>query len=174
MKTWTAILLFSTLLISQGCSISYHPVLLARGEMTIKPLPLGGFALRAENRLIAHQWTLYSGLRRYVRCVPSAQIHAKKAYAFGWLWMLSMISAVGSGIGGCAYQITDGGGVPWQTATLGFFSAGSSVLGTYARIQSAGHAVDAMNYYNDAVGSLGATCDDPTYPPPTLVIPTDE
>ncbi|HNN97929.1 MAG TPA: hypothetical protein PKI03_36950, partial [Pseudomonadota bacterium] len=29
-----------------------------------------------------------------------------------------------------------------------------------------GHAHDAVNFYNDSVGSLGATCDDLSYPSP--------
>ncbi|MBV8201017.1 MAG: hypothetical protein JOZ15_10390 [Acidobacteria bacterium] len=36
--------------------------------------------------------------------------------------------------------------------------------GAQAKVDANGHAVDAMNYYNDAVGALGATCDDLTYP----------
>jgi hypothetical protein len=58
-----------------------------------------------------------------------------------WVWL-------GSGLG---------------SAAVGLVFAG---LGRLERNRANGHAVDAINYYNDAVGSLGATCADLTYPPP--------
>ena len=54
-----------------------------------------------------------------------------------------------------------GGGL--ALATVGAVLSG---LGQRMRNSANGHAIDAMNFYNDAVGSLGATCDDLRYPPP--------
>jgi hypothetical protein len=58
--------------------------------------------------------------------------------------------------------------VIWLGAGVG--TAGLAVLaGGLSRLlrnRANGQAVDAMNIYNDSVGSLGATCDDLTYPPP--------
>jgi hypothetical protein len=42
-----------------------------------------------------------------------------------------------------------------------------AAVGRLERNRANGHAVDAVNFYDDAVGSLGATCADLTYPQPT-------
>jgi hypothetical protein len=36
-----------------------------------------------------------------------------------------------------------------------------AAIGRHEKNVANGHAVDAMNYYNDAVGSLGGTCQKP-------------
>jgi hypothetical protein len=46
-----------------------------------------------------------------------------------------------------------------------------SSVGAKLRLEADGKAVDAMNYYNDAVGSLGATCNDLRFPPPSDFAP---
>jgi hypothetical protein len=62
---------------------------------------------------------------------------------------------------------------PWLAGGLGLATVGLtfSIVSWRFKNHANGHAIDAMNFYNDSVGSLGATCDDLVYPPPAAPAP---
>jgi hypothetical protein len=152
-----------------GCATTqYTPQAVARGELTLRYD--GQFSTIAGGQQVARGLT-YSGLEDYVRCVPAAREHARdaaengrKAIAFSVLG-----AALGAGgligFGGLANQQN---WVPWIAGGLGSASLGLvfSILSWRAKNHANGHALDAVNYYNDSVGSLGASCQDLSYPPP--------
>ncbi|XXT17508.1 hypothetical protein WME94_45495 [Sorangium sp. So ce429] len=158
-----------------GCThghTRYTPRVVARGELTASYDD--GFTLWAGGQQVAESYH-YDGLERFVRCVPEAREHARQASQSGrsatTLSTLGVVLGVGSlgGLSGLYFHDKDEAAMG---AILGMgvaVAATAVVLGALSRPAKErvhGHALDAMNYYNDAVGSLGATCDDLTYPPP--------
>jgi hypothetical protein len=120
----------------------------------------------------------YDGLEHYVRCVPAARAHARLAakngrtgVAFAWtggsLGVLSLVS-----LAGLAY-LESQPDTAW--AILGAGIGTSALAVTFAgmsrtfRNHAHGHAVDALNLYNDALGSHGGSCD--ALMPPAAVLP---
>jgi hypothetical protein len=164
----TAIVLLSAL--AGGCAETHYvPTVVARGELTLR-YP-GRYEMWGGGRRVARGLG-YDGLEGYVGCVPDARHHAHAARSAGRAAIgLSIVggvlgvAAVGGLVGGLSdtdHQLAWlGSGV--GVAVLGVVLAGT---GRRERNQANGHAIDAMNYYNDAVGALGATCADLTYPPP--------
>jgi hypothetical protein len=158
-----------------GCAenTAYVPRVVARGEVTLRYD--GGFEAWAEGRRIA-RGLRWRGLSSYVGCVPPAREHAEAAAASGERAVgLSIAGGVlgGLAIGGLIGVIDENNRWAWLGAGLGSAVLGAILAGT-GRLEhnrANGHAVDAINYYNDAVGSLGATCADLTYPPPTVPTP---
>lgn len=152
-----------------GCaSTSYTPQVVARGELTLQSRK--GLEMQAGGRVVSRA-TSWEGLDQYVGCVAQAREHANLARHNGRA--ATAMAVIGSSlgvlaIGGLVGGLTDrdhlwewlGAGV--GSGTLGAVFSGTSYL---LRNRANGHAVDALNYYNDAVGSLGATCDDLRYPP---------
>jgi len=158
----------SILVALAGCaSTQYTPRVVARGELTL--MNHDGLEMRAGGRRVAKALS-WNGLDRYVGCVAEAREHAAAArrngrastalaVLGGTLGVLALGGLVGLADRDHLWQWL-GGGV--GAGALGAVFAGTSHL---LRNRANGHAVDAMNYYNDAVGSLGATCDDLRYPP---------
>jgi hypothetical protein len=153
-----------------GCATSvYAPRLVARGELLLRYE--NGFALDAGGKRVAHAPT-WAGLPEYVRCVPPAADLATRARRHGQMALgFAVTGGVlgGISIGGLAGFADQKNEWIWlgtglATATVGVVFAGLSRL---YRNRANQEAVDAHNYYNDSVGSLGATCDDLTYPPPS-------
>jgi len=151
-----------------GCADThYTPLVVARGELILSNHD--GLQLHAGGHRVARAMS-WRGLDRFVRCVPRAHENAAAAerdgsasVALAWLGGSFGVLALG-GLVGVADQdhLWEwlAGGV--ASGVLGLaFAASSRML----RNRANGHAVDAMNFYNDAVGSLGATCDDLRYPP---------
>jgi hypothetical protein len=176
-----AFVLGLTAALATGCaatSSSYMPQVVARGELTLRYD--GGFEMWSGGRKVASSWG-WGGLPEYVRCVPQAEEHARAARRDGRFSV--MMSAMGAALataalgGGIALAGALGAGLdpkqepsvyPLVGAALGVAVVATLFAGM-ARLKknsANGHAVDAMNYYNDAVGSLGATCDDLRYPAP--------
>jgi hypothetical protein len=153
-----------------GCaeSTSYVPRVVARGEVTLRYRD--GFEAWAGGVPIA-RGLRWRGLESYVGCVASAREHAAAAANAGDRAIgFSIAGGIlgGLAIGGLIGVIDEGHRWEWLgaglgSATLGAIFAGS---GRLYRNRANGHAVDAINFYNDAVGSLGATCADLRYPPP--------
>jgi hypothetical protein len=160
--------LLTLLVVVGGCvNTSYSPRVLARGELVVTNHD--GLEMHAGGKRVARsiQW---NGLEDYVRCVPEAQRHAATAgndgrtsLAFSILGGTLGILALG-GLVGLADEphLWDWLGAGVGAGVLGVVFAGSSLL---LRNHANGHAVDAMNYYNDAVGSQGRTCADAPNPP---------
>ena len=156
------------LVLPLGCATTqYQPQLVARGELILRYD--GGFVASAQGIKVA-QGLSYRGLEPFVACVPDAQRHARSAQRHGGaaialsvLGITLSLASVGSLIG-----LTD---TPNQWAWLGGGLATGAVGLTLSALswreknQANGHALDAINYYNDAVGSLGASCRDLRYPP---------
>jgi hypothetical protein len=151
-----------------GCAnTQYAPQVLARGELVLQNHD--GLEMHAGGRRIARALS-WGGLDRYVGCVSEARQHALSAQRNGRA--STALAVIGGALGVAALGgfigFADqphlfewlGGGV--GAGVLGAIFAGTSHL---LRNRANGHAVDALNYYNDAVGSLGATCDDLRYPP---------
>lgn len=151
-----------------GCaSTRYAPRLVAQGELVLGYD--GGFQMYAGGQKVTHGLS-YRGLERFVSCVPEAKRHARSAQNHGGaaiaLSVLGVTLSVAS-LGGLAgFADSDrlwawlGGGL--ATGTVGLTL---SALSWREKNQANGHALDAMNYYNDAVGSLGASCEKLSYPP---------
>jgi hypothetical protein len=154
-------------LATAGCSIPpirYAPQYVAEHELV-----LGyddGYYLSAEGRYVAKGYR-YDGLEEYVACVPEARRHARAAQANGSaaipLQVVGATLAVGGlgGLGGLAYVGHDNrtaaallaGGLGLQLIGLVLVGAGAQ-----SKANANGHAIDAMNHYNDAVGSQGGSC----------------
>jgi hypothetical protein len=163
----------SSLLVGCGSGRTFYaPQIVARGELTMRYDD--GFQVWSAGQPVAFGHH-YSDLPEIVRCVPKAYEHAREARSDGYIG--TTLSTMGiifgiaglGGLGGLAYYDTN------ETAMTAFFAAGisSGILGVVLagisrgyKNSANGHAVDAMNYYNDAVGSWGASCNDLTYPPP--------
>lgn len=166
-----------------GCfsgQTQYSPQLVARGELTLRYD--NGIQIWSGNRMVSESYG-YEGLDHFVRCVPKAKNHAELAQANGS--RASAFSTTGIVLGSVSF----GGlaGLYWYdkdpAITAVFLGTGIAmaitgvVFGGISRsLKEAAHgnALDAVNYYNDAVGSLGATCDDLTYPQPAGAEPPAE
>jgi hypothetical protein len=128
-----------------------------------------GYVLSAEGRKVAEGYR-YDGLTDYVWCVPQAREHASAAEADGAAAVPLQIAGgvlAFAGLGGLAglgYLDKNGelaaalllGGFATQLVGLALVAAGAQ-----EKVSANGHAVDAMNYYNDAVGSHGGSCRPP-------------
>ncbi len=158
---------------------NYSPQLVARGELTLRYD--NGIQVWSGNRIVAQSYE-YDGLEHVVRCVPKAKQHANLAKQNGS--RANAFSTTGIVLGSVSF----GGlaGLYWydkDPALMAvFLSTGIAmaitgvVFGGISRsVKEAAHgnALDAVNYYNDAVGSLGATCDDLTYPAPAGAEPPE-
>jgi len=124
---------------------------------------------------------LYSGLPEHVRCVPQAYEHARYAQKHGrarrgmaWSGGALGVASLG-GLSGFAFLEDEpktafallGAGL--GVAVLGIVLAGAS---RSAGNQAHGNAIDALNYYNDAVGSVGGSCaEDLSAAPPIALLP---
>jgi hypothetical protein len=138
----------------------------------------------------------YHGLSDYVHCVPDAAKHAHAAESSGDAAVGLTVAGIGLGVGGLAGL----GGLaysekPEVMAAFLLSGLGAEILGlvltavgrTY-KVDANGHAVDAVNYYNDSVGSRGGLCGSngaeipeppaPAAPPaahgPILPVPVDQ
>jgi hypothetical protein len=166
-----AALILVAALLPLGCAeTQYVPTVVARGELTLRYH--GHYEMWGGGRREVARGLAWKGLEGYVGCVPRAREHAAAARSSGRAAIaLSIVGGVlgVSAIGGLVGALTDkdndvawlGGGV--AAAVLGVSLAAT---GRLERNRANGHAIDALNYYNDAVGALGATCADLTYPPP--------
>jgi hypothetical protein len=148
----------------------YDARLVARGELTLRYTDR--FEMLAGNRPLTRGLT-WDGLADYVACVPEARKHAEGAAAAGRTALV--FTGLGVGLGVTGLGVFAGFGVEHgkylgeflltglAVATVGLVFAG---LSRSFKNSANGQAVDAMNFYNDQVGSLGATCADLQYPAP--------
>lgn len=158
-----------------GCAAtSYEPAVVARGELTLS-YDHRGFAIEAGRQPLS-RGLLYNGLPEYVRCVPEAARHARAAQTSGrGAVTLSVLGGVIglSGLFGLYGFYDKENLLPWLLSGIGAGIVGTTLAGVSHRYKNHanGHALDAVNYYNDAVGSLGATCGDLRYPAPAGQLP---
>lgn len=108
----------------------------------------------------------YDGLSDYVQCVPEAAKHAEAAQSAGntavGLTVVGIGLGVGglAGLGGLAYSDKPDVMAAFLLSGLGAEIVGLvlTAVGRSMKVDANGHAVDAVNYYNDAVGSRGGRC----------------
>ena len=150
-----------------GATTKYTPQVVAPGELYARYDD--NVELWAGNDRIAASWG-YAGLPEYVACVPEAAKHAQAARSSGTT--ATALSIVGgvlgmsslSGLGGVAYLKSDPVVADvWIGAALAAGATGIvlAAMGRGYKNDANGHAIDAMNYYNDAVGVRGGTCKAP-------------
>ncbi len=163
-------------LVVGGCAqqTAYVPRAVARGEVTLRYHE--SYAAWAGGRKVA-QGLSWSGLSHYVGCVPEARQHAAAAESNGRAARsLSLFGNIlgAAALGGLAGFIDRKHEWAWLGAGVGSAVVGVSFAGTsrLLRNRANGHAVDAINYYNDAVGAQGATCADPHVSPADEAAPT--
>lgn len=169
--TWGLALGLSLLGVSglSGCATSqYAPQVVARGELTLRYD--GHVEMWAGPQKVASGLG-YGGLESYVRCVPAAADQAHQAASSSRMAIaFSVLGGVlgASGLIGLVGLVDRDHWVQWVGGGLGLAAVGLGFsIGSWrAKNHANGHALDAMNYYNDSVGSLGATCSDLRYPPP--------
>jgi hypothetical protein len=173
-----ATMLLAPALAGCGTGLStYQPKLVAQGELLLRYD--NHFEIYTADRPVA-QGIRYAGLADFVRCVPNAHRHAEEAQSDGATgYGLSIaggaLAVVGlGGLSGLAFYEKD---TTTMAALLGA-GIGLEVVGLVMAIVSRGykasangHAVDAVNYYNDAVGSLGGSCDRPVPAAPPASAP---
>jgi hypothetical protein len=150
---------------------NYVPQLRAPGELTLHYDD--GFSMTAEGKEVAHGYT-WGGLTDYVKCVPKARQHAEAAESAGTA--AATLSWLGAGIGLASLgslaslSLADSKSKADQQimgyallAGLGGAVTGVilAAIGRHEKPVANGHALDAMNYYNDEVGSRGGTCEKP-------------
>ena len=163
-------------LASTGCATTqYQPQLAARGELLLRYD--GGFVMQAQGQTVARALS-YRGLDRFVACVPEAHQHARSAQSHGGAAIaLSVIGVTLSlaSLGSLAGLADTQHQWSWLGGGLAAGAVGLtlSALSWREKNQANGHAIDAMNHYNDAVGSLGANCQDLRYPPAAGPSPQD-
>lgn len=108
----------------------------------------------------------YDGLADYVHCVPEALKQAEGAQSAGNAAVGLTISGIGLGVGGLAglagLNYSNKPEVMWGFLLGGL---GAEVVGLILtsvgrrmKVEANGRAVDAVNFYNDAVGSRGGRC----------------
>lgn len=139
------------------------PSTLAPNELTLRYD--SGFEVWSPQGKVA-EGVSYEGLADHVYCVPEAHRHAREAEAAGatatGMTISGVVLAVGGlgGLSGLAYQDE-----PDTMAAI--FITGITVeviglvlaaVGRSYKTDANGHAVDAVNYYNDSVGSQGRSC----------------
>ncbi len=166
-------------LASSGCGSAmstYRPVRVLPSELNVRYDD--AFLVYAGDQPLT-EGPRFEGLTDFVHCVPAARYHAEAAE--GWGSTAGVLKGLtfglaGAGLGGLAGLGFNGkddmamfalliGGVVLEALAI---TTGAVSMG--AKTQASGHALDAVNYYNDAAGSLGGMCPSryevaPTAPP---------
>ncbi len=151
-------------LLASGCATSqYEATFVARGELVMSyDDKIKMFA----GRKLVTTAPGYRGLADFVGCVEAAHDQARRAERHGTAGLV--LSILGGSLGGLGAGGLVGladGDHRWQWLSSGLVLAVSGVIlagvGRKLRLQANGQAVDALNYYNDAVGSRGLSCQAP-------------
>jgi hypothetical protein len=163
-------------LVVAGCAqrTAYVPRAVARGEVTLRYRE--SYSAWAGGHKVA-QGLSWTGLSHYVGCVPEARQHAAAAESAGRAARsLSLLGNIlgAAALGGLVGFIDRKHEWEWLGAGAGSAVVGVTFAGTsrLLRNRANGHAVDAINYYNDVVGAQGATCADPHVPPVVEAAPS--
>lgn len=181
-----AISLFAVLLCSCAQS-TYVPQSVAQGEIALR-VRGSGFEMwaggPARGRRVARTATGYAGLDRYVECIPEALKHARLARAFGRggqaaSGMTTIFAAAGISLF-IAHVVLSYGpdgdphGLDRGTLTLGGLGIATALTAIPLYNQANGNALDAVNYYNDKIGSAGGSCSNPTTETPIVTWPAPQ
>lgn len=151
---------------SLGCagSTSYVPQHVAPGELILRYD--GGIQVYAGREQLT-EGPRYTDLHAYVRCVPQAADHAERAAkhgeaGVGLAWSGGVMGALSlASLGGLTViedQPEVGFAILGTGLVVGAIAVSLAASSRTQRNQAHGNALDAINYYNDAVGSTGASC----------------
>jgi hypothetical protein len=165
-----------------GCNTAmsqYEPMTGVPGELTLRYR--SGFEIWSGSAPVA-RGVSYNHLTDFVRCVPRARSHAEEAERYGdaavGLSTAGAGMAIGGigGLGGLAYLDKDGGLAAGIVLTGIGVQVMGVILATFGhsfKEMANGNAVDAVNHYNDAVGSHGGHCrgDTIVMPPREATLP---
>jgi hypothetical protein len=163
----TLLALLAAAAASSGCTYApsiHAPAYAAPGELVLTYDD--GYVVSAGGQPVA-RGPRYDGLTSFVGCVPAAAAHAQAAQsdgsAAGPLQVGgAIVAAAGLGGLGGLYYIDKN-----PTAAAAILAGGFGVqlvglilvgIGAQLKVNAHGHAVDSLNYYNDAAGSQGAAC----------------
>lgn len=163
-----------------GCSSAastYRPARVLPAELSVRYDD--AFQIYAGHKPLT-EGPRFDGLTDFVRCVPDARRHAESAE--GWGSTAGVLKGLtfafsGIGLGGLAGLGFNGKD---DTLMAGLLIGGLVVEGLAiamgaislgAKAQASGHALDAVNYYNDAAGSVGGMCSNATPPPAPTNLP---
>lgn len=152
------------LFVGCGAFTNHTPKVVAEHELS----------LRYEDRLLVFaghdpltEAPTFAGLEAHVRCVPTAADHAHEAHRQGQTGEALRIAGIVLGslglaslTGLAAYETEPTAawasvGVGGALSLIAVSLAGASVT---ARLAAQGNAVDAVNHFNDALGSVGGKC----------------
>ena len=170
-RKFISTLLLSTMVASiagcRGGNTKYIPKVVAHSELTLRYNDR--VEMYAGKKFLTHA-PKFKGLRQHVRCVPEAVEHAEQAQeegesamAMSWTGGALGIAGLG-GLAGLGYLNKDdtaAGLILGSGVLVGLIGVVLAGIGRSKKNTANGHAVDALNYYNDAVGSLGRSCDQP-------------
>lgn len=174
----------SAVLLSSCAATAYSPESVASGELVLRvrrselEIWAGG---PAHGTRVARTASAYAGLKDYVTCVPQAEEHANLAHSYGrggqaasgsatvliaaGLGLYLAHAVLGSRPSGDPYELDKG------MLTLGSLAIAATLVAIPLYNHATGHAVDAVNFYNDDVGSVGATCKNLDIRPPVVADP---
>ncbi|MGC4119117.1 MAG: hypothetical protein QM765_32035 [Myxococcales bacterium] len=153
-----------------GCSSAqstYRPARVLPTELNVRYDD--AFLVYAGNKQLT-EGPGFEGLTDFVHCVPDARRHAESAESWGTTASVLKgltFGFVGLGLGGLAGLGFNGKD---DTAMAGLLITGvvleavaiaTGAISLGAKAQASGHALDAVNYYNDSAGSLGGMCGAP-------------
>lgn len=167
-------------ILNQGCmATSYQPQALSQDELYLQFRGYQGLEIRTRTRRIAREATSFVGLPHHVRCVPKARQHANAAVRLGVTRHFFTAFAVGSALAGIIHPAITFSQplVKDQDVSLDrlfvLYGSGSLIVlwmrDFFIRPHALGHAVDAVNHYNDARGSIDESCDVQRPGPPSPV-----
>ena len=170
MKRLLALVMATT--VSSGCAKSYYvPYGLEAGELYVTQD--GGLKIADANGTVALE-PGYAELVARVGCDADADEHARQARRHGRVTRGLGVTGAAMGIGSLAAFA----GIPFihdepkkaaaiigTSLGIGLVGLGLALGSRRHRVQANGHAVDAVNYYNDALTRSGSRCR-PKAPPP--------
>lgn len=177
--------ILSAVMLSSCAQSRYIPQSVAQGELALL-VRSSGFELWAggpvQGQRVARTATGYAGLERYVACIPDALKHARLAHAFARggqaaSAMATLFAAAGMSLFVAhvvlGYQPDgDTHGLDRGTLTLGALGIASTLTAIPLYNQANGNALDAVNFYNDQLGSAGGSCANPTLETPVVTWPS--
>ena len=164
MKLARILALLAALAGCSSASSTYRPARVLTSELNVRYDD--AFLVFAGDKPLA-EGPGFAGLTDYVHCVPDARRHAESAESWGsaagvFKGFTYGLSAAGlGGLAGLGFKdkndtVMAGLLITGLALEVGAIVLGAASLG--AKAQASGHALDAVNFYNDAAGSLGGVC----------------
>lgn len=183
-RSWAAFIRISMGLTLSGCIINYQPHRVAPHELVLQQQTWGYEVRSGDKDFFTSARHSYWALGRYVHCEEEAYRHAKLATRNQLANYFLMSIASSFAVTGSVLYATNPLGLSRGDITKiepdltyfyllgsGIFAAGFGIAAFASKNSADGHLLDAVNYYNDRVGSLGAGCDGTPYAKPELVPP---